>query len=112
MCGIGGIINTNNSKIDPNIIENIKDSLEHRGPDNSSIKYISESNCFVHTRLSIIDLNDRSNQPFQSSDGRYTLVFNGEIYNFKEIRKDLESIGISFNTEGDTEVLKRFYRTW
>ena len=105
MCGIGGIINTNNSKIDPNIIENIKDSLEHRGPDNSSIKYISESNCFVHTRLSIIDLNDRSNQPFQSSDGRYTLVFNGEIYNFKEIRKDLESIGISFNTEGDTEVL-------
>ena len=105
MCGIGGIINTNNSKIDPNIIENIKDSLEHRGPDNSSIKYISESNCFVHTRLSIIDLNDRSNQPFQSSDGRYTLVFNGEIYNYKEIRKDLESIGISFNTEGDTEVL-------
>ena len=105
MCGIGGIINTNNSKIDPNIIENIKDSLEHRGPDNSSIKYISESNCFVHTRLSIIDLNDRSNQPFQSSDGRYTLVFNGEIYNFKEIRKDLESIGISFNNEGDTEVL-------
>ena len=105
MCGIGGIINTNNSKIDPNIIENIKDSLEHRGPDNSSIKYISESNCFVHTRLSIIDLNDRSNQPFQSSDGRYTLVFNGEIYNYKEIRKDLESIGISFNTESDTEVL-------
>ncbi len=105
MCGIGGIVNTNNSKIDPNIIKNIKDSLEHRGPDNSSVKHISESNCFVHTRLSIIDLNDRSNQPFQSADGRYTLVFNGEIYNYKEIRKDLESIGINFNTEGDTEVL-------
>ncbi len=105
MCGIGGIVNTNNSKIDPNIIENIKDSLEHRGPDNSSIKHISDSNCFVHTRLSIIDLNDRSNQPFQSVDGRFTLVFNGEIYNYKEIRKDLEAKGISFNTEGDTEVL-------
>ena len=105
MCGIGGIVNTNNSKIDPNIIENIKDSLEHRGPDNSSVKHISESNCFVHTRLSIIDLNDRSNQPFQSADGRYTLVFNCEIYNYKEIRKDLESIGINFNTKGDTEVL-------
>jgi len=105
MCGIGGIVNTNNSKIDPNIIKNIKDSLEHRGPDNSSVKHISESNCFVHTRLSIIDLNDRSNQPFQSADGRYTLVFNGEIYNYKEIRKDLESIGINFNTKGDTEVL-------
>jgi len=105
MCGIGGIVNTNNSKIDPNIIENIKDSLEHRGPDNSSVKHITESNCFIHTRLSIIDLNDRSNQPFQSEDGRFTLVFNGEIYNYKEIRKDLESIGIDFKTEGDTEVL-------
>ncbi len=63
MCGIGGIVNTNNSKIDPNIIENIKDSLEHRGPDNSSVKHISESNCFVHTRLSIIDLNDRQTSP-------------------------------------------------
>ena len=90
MCGIGGIINTNNSKIDPNIIENIKDSLEHRGPDNSSIKYINESNCFVHTRLSIIDLNDRSNQPFQNEDKRYTLVFNGEIYNHHELRKELD----------------------
>ena len=105
MCGIGGIVNTNNSKIDPNIIKNIKDSLEHRGPDNSSVKHITESNCFIHTRLSIIDLNDRSNQPFQSEDGRFTLVFNGEIYNYKEIRKDLESIGIDFKTEGDTEVL-------
>ena len=105
MCGIGGIINTNNSKIDPNIIENIKDSLEHRGPDNSSIKYISESNCFVHTRLSIIDLNDRSNQPFQSSDGRYTLVFNGEIYNHKELRTYLEDLGITFKSDhSDTEV--------
>ena len=46
MCGIGGIVNTNNSKIDPNIIENIKDSLEHRGPDNSSVKHNSETNCF------------------------------------------------------------------
>ena len=105
MCGIGGIININNSKIDPNIIENIKDSLEHRGPDNSSIKYINESNCFVHTRLSIIDLNDRSNQPFQNEDKRYTLVFNGEIYNYKEIRKELEDLGVGFTTEGDTEVL-------
>ena len=105
MCGIGGIVNTNNSKIDPNIIENIKDSLEHRGPDNSSIKYINESNCFVHTRLSIIDLNDRSNQPFQNEDKRYTLVFNGEIYNYKEIRKELEDLGVGFTTEGDTEVL-------
>ena len=109
MCGIGGIVNTNNSKVDPGIVNNISRSLEHRGPDNSSIKFISDSVSLVHTRLSIIDLNDRSNQPFSSEDKRYTIVFNGEIYNYKEIREELLSQGIVFKTEGDTEVLLEGY---
>lgn len=109
MCGIGGIVNTNNSKVDPGIVNNISRSLEHRGPDNSSIKFISDSVSLVHTRLSIIDLNDRSNQPFSSEDKRYTIVFNGEIYNYKEIREELRSQGIVFKTEGDTEVLLEGY---
>ena len=109
MCGIGGIVNTNNSKVDPGIVNNISRSLEHRGPDNSSIKFVSDSVSLVHTRLSIIDLNDRSNQPFDSEDKRYTIVFNGEIYNYKEIRKELLSQGIVFKTEGDTEVLLEGY---
>ena len=109
MCGIGGIVNTNNSRIDPGIVSNIAKSLEHRGPDNSSIKYISESVSLIHTRLSIIDLNARSNQPFSSIDQRYTIVFNGEIYNYKEIREELISCGATFRTDGDTEVLLEGY---
>ena len=89
MCGMGGIVNTNNSRIDPGIVSNISKSLEHRGPDDSSIKFISESVSLVHTRLSIIDLNEGSNQPFSSIDQRYTIVFNGEIYNYKEIYKNM-----------------------
>ena len=105
MCGIGGIININNSKIDPEIANSIKTSLEHRGPDNSSIKHISESVSLIHTRLAIIDIDKRSNQPFHSEDMRYWIVFNGEIYNYKEIRTELEVQGFKFSTSGDTEVL-------
>ena len=105
MCGIGGIININNSKIDPEIANNIRTSLEHRGPDNSSIKHISESVSLIHTRLAIIDIDKRSNQPFHSEDMRYWIVFNGEIYNYKEIRTELEVQGFKFSTSGDTEVL-------
>ena len=105
MCGIGGIVNINNSKVDPEIANNIKTSLEHRGPDNSSIKHISDTVTLVHTRLAIIDIEDRSNQPFHSDDDRYWIVFNGEIYNYKEIREELTSKGYSFHTSGDTEVL-------
>ena len=109
MCGIGGIVSTNNSKIDQNIANDMKVSLEHRGPDHSSINYISDSECFIHSRLSIIDLDSRSNQPYQDDDKRYTIVFNGEIYNYKEIRAELQSKGIKFSTEGDTEVLLKGY---
>ena len=105
MCGIAGIISLDNSKIDSTIVDNVKRSLEHRGPDHSSSKFINKSTCLIHTRLSIIDLNDRSNQPFESLDQRFSLVFNGEIYNYKEIRKNLESKGYKFKTSGDTEVL-------
>ena len=109
MCGIGGIVSTNNSKIDQNIANDMKVSLEHRGPDHSSINYISDSECFIHSRLSIIDLDSRSNQPYQDDDKRYTIVFNGEIYNFKEIRAELQSKGVKFSTEGDTAVLLKGY---
>ena len=109
MCGIAGIVSLNNSKIDSTVVENVKRSLEHRGPDHSSHQCINDSVCLIHTRLSIIDLNDRSNQPFQSNDLRYTIVFNGEIYNYKELRKELETKGYKFITNGDTEVLLQGY---
>ena len=105
MCGIAGIINFDKSKINPEIANVVKNSLEHRGPDFSKVDYISENVTLIHTRLSIIDLDQRSNQPMYSKDKRYSIVFNGEIYNFKEIRKRLEDKGVRFITDGDTEVL-------
>ena len=105
MCGIAGIINFDQSKINPELANGIKKSLEHRGPDFSKVDYINENVALIHTRLSIIDLDQRSNQPMYSKDKRYSIVFNGEIYNFREIRKTLEEKGVRFFTDGDTEVL-------
>ena len=105
MCGIAGILNFDNSNVNPEIANVIKSSLEHRGPDFSKVDYINENVAIIHSRLAIIDLDDRSNQPMFSEDKRFSIVFNGEIYNYKEIRKSLEQKGVSFQTDGDTEVL-------
>ena len=105
MCGIGGIVSINNSVIDQKISDDIKNSLNHRGPDHSLIKNINPNCTFVHSRLAIIDLNPRSNQPLSSDDDKYHIVFNGEIYNYKELRSELISLGYEFKSEGDTEVL-------
>ena len=105
MCGIAGIVNFDQSKINPELANGIKKSLEHRGPDFSKVDYINENVALIHTRLSIIDLDQRSNQPMYSKDNRFSIVFNGEIYNYREIRKTLEEKGVRFFTDGDTEVL-------
>lgn len=90
-----------------NLLEALKHSIQaiaHRGPDFSS--YHQHNNAyFAHARLAVIDLDQRSNQPFLSSDGKSMLVFNGEIYNYKTLRTRLEAQGLVFSTEGDTEVL-------
>ena len=101
MCGIIGTIGFNNSKL------NI-DNLNHRGPDSNGKWESSKGEYPVvlgHTRLSILDLTEAGNQPFVSNDGRYVLVYNGEIYNFIELRIELESLGEVFCTNSDTEVL-------
>jgi asparagine synthase (glutamine-hydrolysing) len=105
MCAINGIINWNGvSSIDKEqVIASLKE-MEYRGPDFSNM--YSDTNCILgHNRLAILDLNPRSNQPMVSENKRYTIVFNGEIYNYKEIKKDLEQKGCHFNSVSDTEVL-------
>ena len=109
MCGIAGVFKFDKTKINPEITNIIKNSLEHRGPDFSRIDYLSDYVALIHTRLAIIDLDYRSNQPMVSNDKRHSIVFNGEIYNYKEIRKELESKGVVFSTDGDTEVLLEAY---
>jgi asparagine synthase (glutamine-hydrolysing) len=105
LCGIIGILAKN--KIGESSFDQLDialDALKHRGPDSQDCK-IHSNVAFGHVRLSIIDADDRSNQPFCDASGRYTLIFNGEIYNFKELRNDLEIKGVEFVTNSDTEVL-------
>ena len=109
MCGISGIISK--KKDIKLIIKNMNLGLSHRGPDHSS-EYFYNNIALGHTRLSIIDLNERSNQPFHDSTGNYIIVFNGEIYNYKELRNNLINSGISFRTESDTEVIINGYRKY
>ena len=109
MCGIAGFFGT--KKIDTESISSTLVLMKNRGPDFSS--YVTKdlgNNKFVsllHSRLSIIDLQERSNQPFSIDD--YTIIYNGEIYNYIELKKDLEKKGIKFRTNSDTEVLLQYY---
>jgi asparagine synthase (glutamine-hydrolysing) len=110
MCGLAGIISYKKIKKQKINIRKLKKSLHHRGPDYSG--HVFEDNIFFyHSRLSIIDLNKRSNQPFYSNNQRYMIIFNGEIYNYKFLRKKL-SAHYQFKTTSDTEVLLAAYIVW
>ncbi len=105
MCGINGV-----NEINEPLVAAMNTATAHRGPDGSSV-LATAGVTLGHTRLAIIDLSARSNQPMVSNDGRYTIVFNGEIYNYRELRSELQS-HYSFKTEGDTEVLLAAYSAW
>jgi asparagine synthase (glutamine-hydrolysing) len=105
MCGISGILLAD-SDLQPDRIV-LADSvrlLQHRGPDDNSL-VVGPGFGFGHARLSLVDLDARSNQPFADASGRYMLVYNGEIYNFRELRAELETRGRTFRTRSDTEVV-------
>lgn len=112
MCGIAGFIGY--KEIPRENIQKTLETMKHRGPDHQCVKELQTTHAnnihvtFLHARLSIIDLHDRSNQPFTINES--TIIFNGEIYNYLEIRKELEDLGICFNTSSDTEVLLQCYR--
>ena len=105
MCGILGWFNLNSCYLEEDISRMSRSLklLNHRGPNYAKIEIVNESLVFAHSRLSIIDLSDNSNQPFYSKCGRFCIVFNGEIYNYIELRDDLISKGFLFHTDGDTE---------
>ena len=101
MCGIAGVWSKNSIEIQENYTNKILEKQYHRGPDNSS-KYSINDITLGHNRLAIIDLNKEANQPFVSNCGRYTIVSNGEIYNYLELKQNLN---YEFKTSSDTEVL-------
>lgn len=109
MCGIAGILHFDRSQlVNMDCLVSMRDTLIHRGPDGAGI-HIDKEVGLAHRRLSIIDLSERGHQPFYSPDRRYVIIFNGEIFNFKELRNDLKSFGVQFVSESDTEVLLRLF---
>lgn len=105
MCGIAGIISPNEATISRPLLQRMADALAHRGPDGEGF-WMNKNNHvgFAHRRLSIIDLSDAGAQPMHYLQ-RYTIVYNGEIYNYTEIKNDLQKAGYKFASESDTEVI-------
>ena len=112
MCGIVGILEKNKKHIDLKELSRFNNSLSHRGPDSYGIYLNKEKNLGLgHRRLSIIDLREVGNQPMTAFD-RFTIVFNGEIYNFHQLKKELTELGHKFKSNSDTEVLLKSYVQW
>lgn len=105
MCGIFGIVQ-HRATIPPapDLLQDTARRLRHRGPDATGI-YSEDGLGLVHTRLSLVDLNERSNQPFWDDTGRYALIYNGELYDYADLKAKLERSGVRFHTTSDTEVL-------
>lgn len=109
MCGIAGIISYTNP-VNKSEVKSMTDTIAHRGPDGEGAWVNSSKTvCLGHRRLSILDLSEKGKQPMHYNNGRYTITFNGEIYNYLELKKSLELKGYLFNSDTDTEVLLALY---
>jgi len=127
MCGIGGLTLRSPGLIKAEWLKGFSGGLAHRGPDDYGWFSSYQRRCregrsveqdifgetlLIHRRLSIIDLSEGGHQPMSTPDGRFWIIFNGEIYNFVELRKELQSLGYSFRSQSDTEVLLAAYAEW
>ena len=112
MCGINGILHLQSQKkVDERVLIKMRDSQEHRGPDDQGL-FIENNIGLGHRRLSILDVSAAGHQPFQSENGRYVMVYNGEIYNFKDFYSELKSKGFDIKTNSDTEVLLKLFELY
>jgi len=128
MCGIAGLALRSSERIEGSRVRRVLDKLEHRGPDDSGLLYFNKGKVtlgrrknpsdvvsevvLLHRRLSILDLSESGWQPMGTPDGTYFIVFNGEIYNYLELRTELENLGYQFQSRSDTEVLLYAYVEW
>ncbi|HET6891479.1 MAG TPA: asparagine synthase (glutamine-hydrolyzing) [Pyrinomonadaceae bacterium] len=111
MCGIAGVLNRSGTAVALDVLTRMGEAIAYRGPDGAG-RFTDGPLGFAHQRLAIIDLSAAAAQPMTTSDGRYTLVYNGELYNFRELRGELEKLGRCFVTRSDTEVLLQAYAQW
>ncbi len=111
MCGICGVININNKSVDESLLFPMMKTMKHRGPDDEGT-FIEKNVGLGFVRLSILDLSSAGHQPMFSGDKRYVIVFNGEIFNYLELREELKLLNHVFHTGTDTEVLLAAYKEW
>src|SRR5262245_56384067 len=113
MCGIAGAFAyaSGAPQVDEAQLLRTREAMAKRGPDGDGLWLSADRRAgLAHRRLSIIDLSTAAAQPMASGDGRYRIVFNGEIYNYRELRRELAYSGAAFRTQSDTEVLLQLYR--
>ena len=111
MCGIAGLIHLNGESVSPVILKKMTDAIAHRGPDGEG-QWIEGNVGLGHRRLAIIDLSPAGHQPMITGDHRYILSYNGEIYNYREIRSELEALGYWFRSQTDSEVVLNALAHW
>ena len=111
MCGIAGIYNLNGEPVAPVLVRKMTDAMVHRGPDGEGF-YVDSFVGLGHRRLAIIDLSPAGHQPMVTADGQFALTYNGELYNFQELRAELEGRGRQFRSRSDTEVILQAYAEW
>lgn len=111
MCGIAGIIGR--SRVNADAVLAMAELMAHRGPDGDGLWQSDDGRvCFGHRRLAVLDLDDRAAQPMSSADESLVITYNGELYNYLELKRRLEADGVRFRTTGDTEVVLEAYRAW
>ncbi len=111
MCGIAGIVQLNGEPVAHQVLKRMTDAIAHRGPDGEG-QYVEGSVGLGHRRLAVIDLSEAGHQPMISACGRYVITYNGEVYNFQELRRELESNGYRFRSRTDTEVVLNAFAEW
>jgi asparagine synthase (glutamine-hydrolysing) len=113
MCGISGIYNLNNNPVSLETLKRFTDSMVHRGPNGAGYElFDNETLGLGQRRLSILDLSEAGKQPMSYADGRYWITYNGEIFNFIEVREELQQLGHAFKSDTDTEVILAAYAQW
>ena len=111
MCGIAGLVNLNGNPAESVLLRKMTDAIAHRGPDGEGI-FTDRSLGLGHRRLAIIDLSPAGRQPMQTADGRFVLTYNGEVYNFQELRAELQAMGYQFRSRTDSEVVLYAWAAW
>src|ERR1017187_5792926 len=111
MCGITGLINLDSAPVLPAVLKRMTDAIAHRGPDGEG-HWIEGNVGLGHRRLAIIDLSPAAHQPMVNADHRYVLSYNGEVFNFRELRTELEALGFWFRSATDSEVVLNALAAW